>query len=278
MKKELFVPMYIDKVKLIDFNSILFDGFNEFTELTVSTDNSNSVKSEAGAGFQLFKIKSGLETGENAENHQVITGNSKYIQTATTMLNKLYEELKESIKKDANELQIGDLVDLDLNFKSNSITEFLGRIKTLVVFAQKTQKFVKDTKPVDFKDTIKIIDQLIEMIDTKDNVVEFVCETEDCIYVTYLKKECLYHTQLERINNQKLSYLAQVVDITDEYYFCADTVLSEFNPTVIEEIIESLKNIGNQEAYSKKFDIVTDNNRKKVIVLDVIGISRKNKN
>lgn len=62
---------------------------------------------------------------------------------------------------------------------------------------------------------LKIVDLLINLVDDKTNVVEHVGEDENAIYVVYLNKDYLYHTQLERLDNQKLKYLAQVINITN---------------------------------------------------------------
>lgn len=56
MKDNLFIPMYIDKVKLFDLNSIICGGFSEFNEITISTDNNSSTEVKANMGFNLFKL------------------------------------------------------------------------------------------------------------------------------------------------------------------------------------------------------------------------------
>ena len=38
--------------------------------------------------------------------------------------------------------------------------------------------------------------------------------------------------------------------------------------------VDAVKNIGNQDIFSKSFDLKTENNGKKVIILDVISILR----
>ena len=115
---------------------------------------------------------------------------------------------------------------------------------------------------------------MINLVDDKTNVVEYVGEDENAIYVVYLNKDYLYHTQLERLDNQKLKYLAQVINITNQYNFCNDTVLSKINAKQIKDFIDAIKNIGNQDIFSKNFDLKTENNGKKVIILDVISILR----
>lgn len=74
MKNNLFIPMYIDKVKLFDLNSIICGGFSEFNEITISTDNNSSAEAKANMGFNLFKINGNVDAGisedENKKNNR----------------------------------------------------------------------------------------------------------------------------------------------------------------------------------------------------------------
>lgn len=51
-------------------------------------------------------------------------------------------------------------------------------------------------------------------------------------------------------------------------------MLSKINAKQIKDFIDAIKNIGNQDIFSKNFDLKTENNGKKVIILDVISILR----
>lgn len=277
MKNELFIPMYIDKVKLFDLNSIICGGFSEFNEITISTDNNSTSKVEGTAGFNLFKINSNLNANTSEEEKNKITGNSKYVQTSASMLANIYCELKNrKVKNEINNCLIGDIVDLNLKFNNNSVLEYLKKMKVLINFANHAAKLDTNSKGNNFSSEIKILDSVISMLDNNTNIVEFTCSDSNYIYVTYLNKEYLYHTQLERIDGHNLNYLAQVVDITDDYNFCNDTVLSEFKGSVIDDVIKSLKALNNPEYFSKAFNLITEVGDKKVVVLDVISISRKN--
>ena len=121
---------------------------------------------------------------------------------------------------------------------------------------------------------MKSVNSLINLLDNKTNVVEYVGEDDDSIYVVYLNKDYLYHTQLERLDGQKLKYLAQVINVTNDYSFCNDTVLSKINAKQIKDFIDAVKMIGNQDIFSKNFNLKTETDGKKVIILDVISILR----
>lgn len=92
MKNNLFIPMYIDKVKLFDLNSIICGGFSEFNEITISTDNNSSTEVKANMGFNLFKINGNLDAGVNDGESKKIMGNTKYIQTSASMLSNIFNE------------------------------------------------------------------------------------------------------------------------------------------------------------------------------------------
>lgn len=278
MKNSLFIPMYIDKVKLFDLNSIICGGFSEFNEITISTDNNSTAEVKANMGFNLFKIKANLDAGVNEDENKKITGNSKYIQTSASMLSNIFSELKnDKIKNEIKDCKIGDFIDINLSFNLNSILEILKKMKILINFGNQALKFDRTSKNNgNLNNEIKAIDSLITMLNNDSDVVELVSETDEYIYVTYLNKEYLYHTQLERIDGHNLNYLAQVVDIRDNYSFCNDTVLSEFNGDYIKDFLESIKDLNKQDVFSKNMNLVTDANGKKIILLDVISITRKN--
>lgn len=276
MKNNLFIPMYIDKVKLFDLNSIINGGFNEFNEISLCTDNNANAELKGKMGFNLFKLNGNIESGISRFRNKKVSENAKYIQTSASMLSNIYSYLKENKKiKSIRDCKIGDFVELNLAFNSNSIVEFLKDCHTLMDFANKTMKLEKSKKQnANLDSELKIVDSLISLVDDKTNVVEYVGEDENAIYVVYLNKDYLYHTQLERLDNQKLKYLAQVINITNQYNFCNDTVLSKINAEQIKDFIDAIKNIGNQDIFSKSFDLKTETNGKKVIILDVISILR----
>lgn len=276
MKNNLFIPMYIDKVKLFDLNSIINGGFNEFNEISLCTDNNANAELKGKMGFNLFKLNGNIESGISRFRNKKVSENAKYIQTSASMLSNIYSYLKENKKiKSIRDCKIGDFVELNMAFNSNSIIEFLKDCHTLMDFANKTMKLEKSKKQsVNLDGELKIVDSLISLVDNKTNIVEYVGEDENAIYVVYLNKDYLYHTQLERLDSQKLKYLAQVINITNQYNFCNDTVLSKINEKQIKDFIDAVKSIGNQDIFSKSFDLKTENNGKKVIILDVISILR----
>lgn len=276
MKNNLFIPMYIDKVKLFDLNSIINGGFNEFNEISLCTDNNANAELKGKMGFNLFKLNGNIESGISRFRNKKVSENAKYIQTSASMLSNIYSYLKENKKiKSIRDCKIGDFVELNMAFNSNSIIEFLKDCHTLMDFANKTMKLEKSKKQsVNLDGELKIVDSLISLVDNKTNIVEYVGEDENAIYVVYLNKDYLYHTQLERLDSQKLKYLAQVINITNQYNFCNDTVLSKINAKQIKDFIDAVKSVGNQDIFSKSFDLKTENNGKKVIILDVISILR----
>ena len=278
MKYSLFIPLYIDKVKLFDLNSIINGGFNEFNEITISSNNSKDSSVDLSSGFNLFKINSKISYNRGKENDNKITGSGKYIQTSASMLSNVYSELeKDKIKKNINNCKIGDFVDLNLKFSVNSVLEVLKKIKLALEFGESAIKLDKSSEEkFNVKEEKKAVNLLINLIENTDNIVELVCETNEYFFVTYLKKDCLYYTELERINGVNLNYFAQIVDIKDEYVFCNDNILSEFSGNQVKEIIESINELGKLDFFSKNLNLVTSSNNKKIVLLDLISIVRKN--
>lgn len=276
MENNLFIPLYIDKVKLFDLNSIINGGFNEFNEISLSTDNNANSELKGKMGFNLFRLNGNIESNISRLNNKKTSQNSKYIQTSASMLSNIYNYLREHKKiKDIKSAQIGDFVELDMVFISNSIIEFLGDCYTLIEFANKAVKLEKNNKNnVNLDKELKMVNSIINLVDNNDNIVEYVGEDDERIYVIYLNKDYLYHTQLERIDNQKLKYLVQVVNITTEYNFCNDTVLSKINAKIIKDFVDSIKALSKQDIFSKSLNLKTETYGKDVMIFDVISILR----
>lgn len=70
MKNNLFIPLYIDKVKLFDLNSIINGGFNEFNEISLSTDNNANSELKGKMGFNLFRLNGNIESNISRLNNK----------------------------------------------------------------------------------------------------------------------------------------------------------------------------------------------------------------
>lgn len=180
MKNSLFIPMYIDKVKLFDLNSIICGGFSEFNEITISTDNNSTSEVKTNMGFNLFKINGNIDAGVNDEESKKITGNSKYIQTSASMLSNIFSELKnEKVKNEIKNCKVGDFIDLNLKFSLNSVLEILKKMKLLINFGNQALKFDKTNKNNgNLNNEMKSLESLINMLNNDSNVVELVSETD----------------------------------------------------------------------------------------------------
>ena len=144
MKNSLFIPMYIDKVKLFDLNSIINGGFNE---ISLCTDNNANAEVKGKMSFNLFKLNGNIQSGISIFRNKKVNENAKYIQTSASMISNIYSYLKENKKiKSIKDCKIADFVELDMSFNSNSIAEFLKDCHTLIDFANKAIKLEKEKK------------------------------------------------------------------------------------------------------------------------------------
>ena len=86
--------------------------------------------------------------------------------------------------------------------------------------------------------------------------------------------ENIYNSSLENIYNNELHYFGQVKEITNDYKFFADTQISKFNSTLINDFIQSIKEIINNDAYKIDFELMSSSNNKKTIEIDVVAVYR----
>ena len=69
-------------------------------------------------------------------------------------------------------------------------------------------------------------------------------------------------------------YFGQVKEITSDYKFFADTQISKFNSTVINNFIQSIKELINNDTYKIDFELMSSSNNKKTIEIDVVAVYR----
>lgn len=64
----LFLPVYINKDRLLDINSILFDGYSDFSEMTLESNNNtkknNNSNINGSAGMKIFNLSSDIQDAQ----------------------------------------------------------------------------------------------------------------------------------------------------------------------------------------------------------------------
>lgn len=286
MKKEennnvfCFLPVYINKTKLLDINSILFDGYSEFSEMNFQNEDKNSSthkgKVNGGIGMSIFSLGTQLETGNTNNNSLISNVALKKIQTSSSLLANTVNLLK--INKILSEYPAcsGQFVEIKGVFKNNSLIDLFEQISNMLEFAKLSSKLETTNDKTNYKDMNEKVKTIKQMLTAKaNNKSELVYETDEYIYVVKLDESCLYNCDLNDIYNNKLDFFGQVKGIYENYKFFSDTPLSKFNSEKIEEFIEGIKEFVNNGIYDIDFEIMTNCKGKKVIELDIIAIYRK---
>lgn len=272
--EDLFLPIYIDTKKLIDLNSVLFDGFSEFHETTFEYTNNQQAKAKAGLDIKILKIGTGAEVQEGS--HEKTTSTTNH--TPSSLLLQTLKSLKKFTS--FNKIKIGSFVEINGVFKNNSLIDFMEQMLELMQFADKASKLAPkkaDGKPqTDFKTIIKLINDMKSAFESNNlDFREFVYEDKDYIYVIQLSKEFLNKTTLNDIHEHNLMYLGQIKNIVDDYKFFSETPIAKISPELSLSLIDSLKPIVNDPNTKFNFELKSSSNGKKTIVLDLIAIYRK---
>ena len=283
-KVKVFLPVYINKTKLLDINSILFNGYSEFREETLETEkqnkNNTKVNMDTGIGFSIYKLNGSIEAEESYTDNNKRKIYLKKIQTNSSLLSNTINILKNNnLLKDrqSDNLSVGDFVQIKGTFKNNSICDILDQINELMSFGELVSSF-SNTKNSnnDIKETKQSITKIKSAIKKRDaNERELVYKTDDVIYVIHLLCDNIYNSTLDNIYNNDLCYFCQVKQIVDDNYnFFSDTQLSKFDITTLKDFIKSIEDIQNNTTYKFDFDLTTSSENKKTIELDVIAIYR----
>lgn len=278
----LFLPVYINRDRLLDINSILFDGYSDFSEMTLESDNdikkNNKANVNAGAGIKIFNLSSDLEDVQidSQSKREKIT--LKRVQTTSSLLASTLKILKSKNLIKVDNYKVGDFVEITGSFKNNSLCDLLNQFMEMMSFAELASKFSNDSNKAAMSKAKEQIKQVKQMLKTKDDLErELVYETNDRIYVIHLLTSSIYNSSLDNIYNNKLTYFCQIKNITKDYNFFSDTQLCKFDGSLLKDFILQLKNIigGCQGSYRFDFELLSDSGSKNVYELDLIAIYRK---
>lgn len=280
----LFLPVYINKDRLLDINSILFDGYSDFSEMTLenNTDAKKSNKSNVNGsvGMKIFNLSSGIqdEQIDGQSNKEKIT--LKKVQTTSSLLASTLKILKNKKLIKEEKFNIGDFVEITGVFKNNSICDLLEQFIEMISFAELANKLSNNNNnnKNETSKTKEQIKQVKQMIKTKDDLErELVYETQNEIYVIHLLTNNIYNSSLDNIYNNNLTYFCQVKNIANDYNFFSDTQLCKFDSGLLADFISQLKSIVNEcnGSYRFDFELLSNSNNKKVYELELIAIYRK---
>ena len=277
----LFLPVYINKDRLLDINSILFDGYSDFSEMTLESNNDSKKNNKANingtAGMKIFNLSSDLEDVQIDSESKKEKITLKKVQTTSSLLASTLKILKNKRLIKVGSFSIGDFVEITGIFKNNSICDLLEQFTEMMSFAELASKLSND-KSNELSKTKDQIKQVKQMIKRKDDLErELVYETPNEIYVIYLLTNNIYNSSIDNIYNNKLTYFCQVKNISNSYNFFSDTQLSKFDNTILTDFVSQLKKIVSEcnDSYHFDFELLSNSNNKTVYELELISIYRK---
>jgi len=277
----LFLPVYINKDRLLDINSILFDGYSDFSEMTLESNNDSKKNNKANingtAGMKIFNLSSDLEDMQIDSESKKEKITLKKVQTTSSLLASTLKILKNKRLIKVGSFSIGDFVEITGIFKNNSICDLLEQFTEMMSFAELASKLSND-KSNELSKTKDQIKQVKQMIKRKDDLErELVYETPNEIYVIHLLTNNIYNSSIDNIYNNKLTYFCQVKNISNSYNFFSDTQLSKFDNTILTDFVSQLKKIVSEcnDSYHFDFELLSNSNNKTVYELELISIYRK---
>lgn len=278
----LFLPVYINKDRLLDINSILFDGYSNFSEMTLENDNdtkkNNKSNINGNAGMKIFNLSSDLQDTQTDSQSKKEKITLKKVQTTSSLLASTLKILKGKKMIKIDNFNIGDFVEITGIFKNNSICDLLEQFTEMMSFMELATKLSNNNSNKEVSKAKDQIKQVKQMIKRKDDLErELVYETANEIYVVHLLTNNIYNSSIDNIYNNKLTYFCQIKNSTSDYKFFSDTQLSKFDSTILADFILQLKKIVSEcsGSYHFDFELLSNSNNKTVYELELIAIYRK---
>lgn len=277
----LFLPIYVNKDRLLDINLILFDGYSEFSEMTLENegigkkDNKSSVNS--GIGMKIFSLGSELSSNEELSQTNKEKISLKKIQTISSLLANTLSILKTKKLIKMADYKVGNFIEITGKFRNNSICDLLDQFTEMMSFVELANKLSgnKTNEYAVAKDQIKQVKQMIKRKDDLER--ELVYNTDDDIYVIHLQTGNIYNSNIDDIYSNELTYFCQIKSISKDYNFFSDTQLSKIDKSLLSEFINSLKTIVEQSKgqYDFNLELLNDSGGKQVYELELVAIYRK---
>ena len=278
----LFLPVYINKDRLLDINSILFDGYSNFSEMTLENDNdtkkNNKSNINGNVGMKIFNLSSDLQDTQTDSQSKKEKITLKKVQTTSSLLASTLKILKGKKMIKTDNFNIGDFVEITGIFKNNSICDLLEQFTEMMSFMELATKLSNNNSNKEVSKAKDQIKQVKQMIKRKDDLErELVYETANEIYVIHLLTNNIYNSSIDNIYNNKLTYFCQIKNSTSDYKFFSDTQLSKFDSTILADFILQLKKIVSEcsGSYHFDFELLSNSNNKTVYELELIAIYRK---
>ncbi len=278
----LFLPVYINKDRLLDINSILFDGYSNFSEMTLENDNdtkkNNKSNINGNVGMKIFNLSSDLQDTQTDSQSKKEKITLKKVQTTSSLLASTLKILKGKKMIKIDNFNIGDFVEITGIFKNNSICDLLEQFTEMMSFMELATKLSNNNSNKEVSKAKDQIKQVKQMIKRKDDLErELVYETANEIYVIHLLTNNIYNSSIDNIYNNKLTYFCQIKNSTSDYKFFSDTQLSKFDSTILADFILQLKKIVSEcsGSYHFDFELLSNSNNKTVYELELIAIYRK---
>lgn len=277
----LFLPIYVNKDRLLDINSILFDGYSEFSEMTLENEGSskkdNKTSNSNGIGMKIFNLGSDLSTNEEYSHANKEKISLKKVQTISSLLANTLAILKKQKLIQTSNYKVGDFVEITGEFKNNSICDLLDKLIEMMSFAELANKLsgIKSSEYTKYKEQIKQVKQMIKRKDDLER--ECVYTNDRNIYVVHLQTNNIYNSNMDDIYNNELTFFCQVKSISQDYKFFSDTQLSKIDKSLLSEFISSLKKLVEESRgkYDFNLELLNDANGNKVYELELIAIYRK---
>lgn len=237
-KNKLTIPIYLNTKIVFDMLATIEDGFSEVKNIQTSKSKNNEVGAEANIGASnLFALLSvGIKGTAKNSNNTGETVSEEKTHTTVSLFQKLKSMLEEDaiIKREVDEFEVGDFVELQGTLKTNPLIDVLNGVKELMGLANlftesrsnnknKSQKLMSDNK------LNSQIDGLIVGLQA-DGKKDIICESNDLSIIIQIDENYFLNNSMREVTDGNYKILGKVVQIcleSGEISLLRNTVFSK---------------------------------------------------
>lgn len=224
-KSKLTIPIYLNTKVVFDMLATIEGGFSEVKNIQTSKNTCKEENAEANIGtsnlFALLNI--GIKGNLRKNNSAGETVVEEKTHTTVSLFQNLKSQLEEQelIKRDINNVKIGDFVELQGTLKTNPVIDMLSGLKELMALASlfsdnksnknktNTQKLMSDNK---FNAQIDGLIKGLQAGGKKD----IICEAENLSVVLPTDENYFLNSNMAEITDGDYKVLGKVVKICKE--------------------------------------------------------------
>lgn len=266
-KNKLTVPIYLNTKIVFDMLATIEDGFSEVKNIQISKskDKEDEVNANIGTTNLFALLSVGLKGNKKNSRKRDEVVSEERTHTTVSLFQKLKMRLEDNhfIKRDIDEIDVGDFIELQGTFRTNPLIDMLTSFKEAITFSElfsesKNGGKTKVQKMMENKKLETQIDGLIKGLQNEGKK-DIICEATQVKVILPTDENYFLNNNMGVITDGDYKVLGKVIKVckeSGEISLLRNTFFSRFKLDKLSDF-QSLFNDPAVSPYVRSDEIVT---------------------